>query len=97
MARKWMKRFEISFWLWLPATLKALLMAFSAMGAAFLANMNGKTTADLAHWGWLEYTVLIVSVLGSGILTLIAFLDQSIKAIRDKLGDTQLFFKEDNK
>lgn len=87
------ERLAISFWLWMPATLKACLMTLAAMSAAFLANVNGKTTADLANWGWLEYTVLIVTVSGAGIITLISFLDQTIQTIREKAGDTMLFRK----
>lgn len=92
-----MKQFTVSFWLWMPATLKAGLMTLSAMGAAFLANVNGKTTADLANWGWLEYTILCVTVSGAGIITLISFLDQTIQVIKSKASDTMLWGKADDK
>ncbi len=84
-----MKTFAIKFQLWLPAVMRVCLMCIQAMIGAFAAAMVGKHSIDLADWGWLEWLLLIGGVLNSGLMVLIAFLDQTMTFIKNKFGETQ--------
>lgn len=83
-----MKQFAIKFQLWMPAVMRALLLCFISMAAAFASAVSGKTTKDLSSWGWLEWVILILAVLAAGATSLIAFLDQTMTYLKNKYGDT---------
>jgi diphthamide synthase subunit DPH2 len=87
-----MARIAINFWLWMPATVKALLFCIVTCGAAFLAATNDMN--QVSEWTYFQWCRLWVIVGCAGLNTIIAFLDQTIQVIRNKVGDTELFMRE---
>ena len=89
-----MRQFAISFWLWLPAVLRATLFALMAMGGAYLAATNDIKSEQIAAWGKHEWTRVSIGIGIAGITPIIAFLDQSLTFIRSKFGDTAFLTKD---
>lgn len=60
-------------------------------GGAFMAQLNGKTSADFAEYGWVEWSLFWGPVALTWLGTILAFLDQTMGRLREK-GESETAF-----
>ena len=89
-----MRKLYLGYILWWPVALRLILFSMVTLGTSYLAQIEGKTSEEIAKWSWVQWTIFWTPVFIQLLNIQIAFLDQTLARLKQAgIDETELLRK----